>query len=232
MKKCARSISLLLTLAMILSVMLCVGAVGASAAEEELEHVDLVMYLLGDRTPDFDKVFDKINEKLEAEINATLQVKFMGWGEYEQQYPLLFASDEFDIIYSADWAFYNSQASKQGFWEITREALEQYAPLTAETMYEDAWEQAKVDGKVYMLPMNYKELTAYVFMVRGDLMEKYGIEKIESMDDMEAYLDAIAQNEPSMIPLTSAPTSTTGCSTTCSTRPAPGTTWRRSTPSS
>ena len=201
MKKCAKSISLLLTLAMILSVTLCVGAVGASAAEEELEHVDLVMYLLGDRTPDFDKVFEQINEKLEAEINATIEVKFMGWGEYEQQYPLLFASDEFDIIYSADWAFYNSQASKQGFWEITREALEQYAPLTAETMYEDAWEQAKVDGKVYMLPMNYKELTAYVFMVRGDLMDKYGIEKIESMDDMEAYLDAIAQNEPSMIPL-------------------------------
>lgn len=173
-----------------------------SAEEATLKEVKLVMYLLGDRTPDFDLVFEKINEKMKEKINATIEVKFMGWGEYEQKYPLVFASGEdFDLIYSADWAMYNSQASKQGFYEITQETLENYAPMTAETMYKDAWEQAKVDGKVYMLPMNYKELTAYVFFVRGDLMKKYGIEKVESMEDIEAYLDAVAQNEPSMIPL-------------------------------
>lgn len=126
----------------------------------------------------------------------------MGWGEWEQKYPLVFASGEdFDLIYSADWAMYNTQASKQGFYEITKDELEKYAPLTAESIYEDAWEQAKVDGKVYMLPMNYKELTAFVFLVRGDLMEKYGIEKVETMDDVENYLDQIAKNEPSLIPL-------------------------------
>ena len=43
--------------------------------------------------------------------------------------------------------------------------------MTAQTMYPEAWEQAKVGGKVYMLPMNYKEITAYVYMVRGDLMD-------------------------------------------------------------
>ncbi len=173
-----------------------------TAEPPALEEVKLVMYLLGDRTPDFDLVFEKINEKLKAQINATIEVKFMSWGEWEQKYPLVFASgEEFDLIYSADWAMYNAQASKQGFYEITREALETYAPLTAQTIYEDAWEQAKVDGKAYMLPMNYKELTAYVFFVRGDLMEKYGIDKVETMDEFEAYLDAIAQNEPSMIPL-------------------------------
>ena len=169
---------------------------------ETLDEVTLTMYLLGDRTADFDLVFEKINEKMKEKINATIEVKFMGWGEYEQKYPLVFASgEEFDLIYSADWAMYNSQASKQGFYEITEEMLQTYAPLTAETMYEDAWEQAKVNGKVYMLPMNYKELTAYVFFVRGDLMDKYGIEKVETMEDVEAYLDAIAQNESSMIPL-------------------------------
>ncbi|MBR5969623.1 MAG: ABC transporter substrate-binding protein [Lachnospiraceae bacterium] len=171
-------------------------------AAETPEEVTLTMYLLGDRTPDFDLVFDKINEKMKAEINATLEVKFMGWGEYEQKYPLVFASGEdFDLIYSADWAMYNAQASKQGFYEITKEMLETYAPKTAATIYDDAWEQSKVDGKVYMLPMNYKELTAYVFFVRGDLMEKYGIDQVNSIDDIEAYLQAVADNDPGMIPL-------------------------------
>ena len=32
-------------------------------------------------------------------------------------------------------------------------------------------------------------------------MEKYGIEKVETMDDVENYLDQIAKNEPSLIPL-------------------------------
>lgn len=173
-----------------------------TSAPDTSEEVTLTMYLIGDRPVDNDEVFAKINEKLKSEINATIDVKFMSWGEYEQKYPLIFASGEdWDIIYTADWCFYNSQATKQGFWEITEDDLKTYAPMTAETMYSEAWEQAKVDGKVYMLPMNYKEITAYVYMARGDLMDKYGIESVSSLDEAEAYMDAIAQNEPTLIPI-------------------------------
>ena len=172
------------------------------APEEALEEVTLTMYLLGDRPVDNDEVFAKINEKLKAEINATIDVKFMSWGEYEQKYPLIFASgEEWDIIYTADWCFYNSQATKQGFWEITEEALKTYAPMSAETMYAEAWEEAKVDGKVYMMPMNYKEITSYVWIARGDLMDKYGIKSVASLDEAEAYMQAIVDNEPTYIPL-------------------------------
>ena len=84
---------------------------------------------------------------------------------------------------------------------MTKEALEKYAPMTAETMYEEAWEQSKVNGKAYMLPMNYKEITSYVYIARGDLMDKYNITSVSSLDEVETYLDAIAKNEKSMIPL-------------------------------
>ncbi len=175
----------------------------AEAAGPDIsQEVTLVMYLIGDRPVDNDEVFAKINERLKAEINATIDVKFMSWGEYEQKYPLIFASGEdWDIIYTADWCFYNAQASKQGFYEITQEALETYAPMTAETMYPEAWEQAKVNDKVYMLPMNYKEITAYVYMARGDLMDKYGISSVSTLDEAESYMDAIVKNEPSLIPI-------------------------------
>ena len=166
------------------------------------EEVTLVMYLIGDRPVDNDEVFAKINERLKAEINATIDVKFMSWSEYEQKYPLIFASGEdWDIIYTADWCFYNAQATKQGYYEITREALETYAPMSAETRYPEAGEQAKVNDKVYMLPMNYKEITAYVYMARGDLMDKYGITSVASLDEAESYMDAIVENEPSLIPI-------------------------------
>ncbi len=175
----------------------------AEAAGPDIsQEVTLVMYLIGDRPVDNDEVFAKINERLKAEINATIDVKFMSWSEYEQKYPLIFASGEdWDIIYTADWCFYNAQASKQGFYEITQEALETYAPMTAETMYPEAWEQEKVNDKVYMLPMNYKEITAYVYMARGDLMDKYGISSVSTLDEAESYMDAIVKNEPSLIPI-------------------------------
>ena len=71
--------------------------------------VTLTMYLIGDRPVDNDEVFEKINERLKAEINATIDVKFMSWSEYESKYPLIFASgEEWDIIYTADWCFYNA----------------------------------------------------------------------------------------------------------------------------
>lgn len=173
-----------------------------AAKPDTSEPVTVTMYLIGDRPVDNDEVFAKINERLQSEINTTVEVKFMGWGEYEQKYPLIFASGEdWDIIYTADWCFYNAQATKQGFYEITEDDLKTYAPMTAETMYPEAWDQAKVDGRVYMLPMNYKEITAYVYMARGDLMDKYGIKSVTGLDEAEAYMDAIAKNEPSLIPI-------------------------------
>lgn len=169
---------------------------------KSLEPVKLTMYLLGDKSPDLDLVYEEVNKKLQQDINATVEVKFLGWGEYEQKYPLIFASGEnFDLIYSADWAFYNSQATKGGFHEITQEELDKYAPQTAKSIYPEAWEQAKVDGKVYMLPQNNKELTGYVYMVRGDLMKKFGMTEIKDLQDFEKYLEGVATHEKSMIPI-------------------------------
>lgn len=166
------------------------------------ENAPLRMYLIGDKNSDFDLVYEQLNNQLLSDINATVDVSFMGWGDYMQNYPLAFASgDDFDLIFTANWCHYNSQATKSGFYEITRDALVQYAPMTAATMYEDAWDQAKVNGSVYMLPMNHKELNSYVYMVRGDLMSKYGISTIDNLDDFGGYLDAVAKNEKQITPL-------------------------------
>lgn len=214
MSKFTRIFALVLALTMTVGMLAGCGGTGdttepkdnptvdASGKPDISEEVTLTMYLIGDRPVDNDEVFAKINERLKAEINATIDVKFMSWGEYEQKYPLIFASGEdWDMIYTADWCFYNAQATKKGFWEITEDALKTYAPMTAESMYQEAWEQAKVDGKVFMLPMNYKEVTSNVYIVRGDLMDKYGIKSVASLDEVETYLDAIVKNEPTLIPL-------------------------------
>lgn len=146
MKKTAKLLALVLALVLVLSAFSACGQTGSSGSTaapssagsgtasgpDISKEVTLTMYLIGDRPVDNDLVFEKINERLKEEINATIDVKFMSWSEYEQKYPLIFASGEdWDIIFTADWCFYNAQATKQGFWEITQEALETYAPMTA-----------------------------------------------------------------------------------------------------
>ena len=133
MKKSAKLLALVLALALVLTAFTGCGGTGTSgsaatpastsgsepaAGPDISEEVTLTMYLIGDRPVDNDLVFEKINERLKEEINATIDVKFMSWSEYEQKYPLIFASGEdWDIIFTADWCFYNAQATKQGFWE-------------------------------------------------------------------------------------------------------------------
>ena len=48
------------------------GTSGDNLSADTSEHVDLTMYLIGDRTPDFDEVYAKINEILEERENRKI----------------------------------------------------------------------------------------------------------------------------------------------------------------
>lgn len=163
--------------------------------------VTLKMYMLGDKQADHDLVWGEINKRLEQSINATIDVNLLGWGEWDQKYPLLFASgDDFDLIYTANWAKYVDQTVKGGFLALSEDMLKKYAAKTYENVPQDAWKQVKVNGKIYMVPSNYVENAAFTYMIRGDLREKYGLPEVNSLDNYEKYLDGIAKNEKSILP--------------------------------
>lgn len=93
------------------------GGNGESAdAADTSEHVDLKMYLIGERTPDFDEVYGKINEILEEKLNCSISVDFLSWGEHDTKYSLLFSSQEdFDLIFTASsWCHYEQTVSLGG----------------------------------------------------------------------------------------------------------------------
>lgn len=162
--------------------------------------VNLVMYLIGEQPADYPAMLEQLNAKMQEDINATLEVRWLGWGDYKQRYPLILSSGEpFDLIFSGDWVQYQLQAKKGAFYPMD-ELLPEYAPVSYEEEPDIAWDQARVDGKIYMLPMNYTEVNPHGFVVRGDLRKKYGIGDINTLADFGAYLDAVKKNEPDMIP--------------------------------
>lgn len=161
------------------------------------EEVTLKMILLGSKPEDFDLVYEKVNEILKEQVNATLDVEFYDWGDWQQKYPLAFASGEkFDLIYTSSWAFYSEQAVKGGFLELTDDMLEKYAPESYSRITEDQWKQTRINDKIYMIPYTNKEASSELsIMVRGDLREKHNIPEVTDEASYLNYLDVIAENE-------------------------------------
>lgn len=168
-----------------------------NASNGDLKPVELKMYLIGDKPKDFDLVYGKVNEIMKEKINATLNVSFLSWGDMTTKYQLLFQSGEdFDMIFTAaGWGYYSQVATKNGFLELTEDMLKEYAPNIYENEPEEAWKQAKIDGKVYMVPNDRQEFGTGVFGVRGDLAKKYGFEAIDSYETLEKYMAAVAEGE-------------------------------------
>ena len=54
--------------------------------------------------------------------------------------------------------------------------------------------------KIYGIPLTQSFGGNTLVYIRGDLREKYGLDPVTDMDSFVAYLQAIVDNEPSMIP--------------------------------
>ena len=102
------------------------GSASDAGGADTSEHVDLKMYLIGERTPDFDEVYGKINEILEEKLNCSISVDFLSWGEHDTKYSLLFSSKEdFDLIFTASsWCHYEQTVSLGGFYPLSEEFIQ------------------------------------------------------------------------------------------------------------
>ena len=168
---------------------------GTVSGEIDLsEPVELTMYLLGDRTPDFDEVYGEINKILAEKLNTTVKVEFLGWGEHDTMYSMLFAGGEdFDLIFTASsWGHYESTVAMDGFYPLSEEFIQAYAPDIWKVVPELAWDQAKIDGTIYMVPNYQNEFGQDVLAVRGDLMDEYGVSQITNWDELVDFYKACA----------------------------------------
>ena len=163
------------------------GAEGVVA--DTSEHVDLKMYLIGDRSADFDEVYGEVNKILEEKLNCSISVDFLSWSEHETKYSLLFSSGEpFDLIFTASsWAHYEQTAGMGGFYPLSEEFIKTYAPGVWEVLPEVAWNQAKIKGEAYMVPYLNKDYVSNTLAIRGDLLEKYGITSVSNWDEYKAF---------------------------------------------
>ncbi|MBN2547438.1 MAG: DUF3502 domain-containing protein [Spirochaetes bacterium] len=191
-----------LVIVLILSVLILIFIAGCTKGVSTKKAVKLTGYLLGAPPAGMPNVMAALNEKLNKDINAAMEINYIGWGDFQSKYPLMLTSgQDFDWIYTANWAFYFQQAAKGAFLEITEDMLKTYMPRHYKALPKHAYNETKVNGKMYMIPTSTPDRKIPVTMIRGDLRKKYNVPEIKKYSDLEKYFEAIKANEKEMIPM-------------------------------
>ena len=169
----------------------------AEAKELDLsEQVDFVFYVMGDAPQDEELVEDALNEKLLEKCNATVDMQFSTWTDFQQKYANEITAQNADLIYIANWLDYGQLASSGAFEELD-DLLDTVAPELKETVGDSLLNQCRVDGKIYAIPNTWAEYICPGVKYREDLRAKYDLPVPDSLDNLEAYLLGIKENEPS-----------------------------------
>lgn len=186
--------------AFVMASMILAASLATSLAAQD--QTKIVGYLLGSAPSGTPDVVSAVNAKLKTDLGVKLELNYIGWNEVNSKYPLVLASGEgVDWVYAASWNNYATQAVRGGFMELTPAMLQKYMPRHWKATPPEAWAQAKVNGKIFMIPTSTPDRKIPVAIIRGDLRKKYGIPPISNIKDLEPYLRAVKEHNPDIIPI-------------------------------
>jgi putative aldouronate transport system substrate-binding protein len=80
------------------------------------------------------------------------------------------------------------------------ELFPKYAPNLYNKYSKAELDSATVNGKLIAIPSQFPRAIISTAMVRNDLLKKYGIKSINSLDEYEAFLKLVKEKEPDLIP--------------------------------
>ncbi len=162
--------------------------------------VTLKFLLDGSKSKADDSVIAAVNEKLEADgYDFAIETTYID--DYSSKLALDVAGGvEYDIAWAHSTTL-SEMVSKKVFQPITQ-YLDEYAPDIMENTPDYVIDGGTVKGEVYALPRNIPmSYFNWVYLIRGDLREEFGIDKITTIEQFEQYLEAVKENYPDMYPI-------------------------------
>lgn len=169
------------------------------SGNDESEPYTVTMVLQGTQQPDEERIESKINEILEKEVNAKLDIVVLPWASATQQLQLMLSGDEkIDCFYSN--GSNASQYMSSGQIVDLSELIDKYGKNVKEIFGEDILDANSMDGFVYGLPVQIERGSIPAVYMRKDLVEKYGIDTsaIKEPKDMEQVFEKVKAGEPDM----------------------------------
>lgn len=160
------------------------------------KHVTLSLYLYGSPGVKNEEILAEINRKLTEDINTSIEIKYIDWGDVATKYPLIWASGEsFDMAYASITApvpYYT--LAKQGSLYDVSEMLEKYAPTLNAAIPETSWTAATSGDGIYGIPTLGAGYSVNGFVYNKANCEAWGIDEVTDLDSLIAYCDASVAN--------------------------------------
>ena len=151
-----------------------------------------------------EEVIASLNRILEKKINAKLDIYYIGWNDYLNNYnnTLSDGSVDIDLVGTgADWLDTWLNAKKGYYLPLSEEMLEKYCPKTYHDVTSYQWDKCRYNGTIYCIPENgYTQWTNHGFIYRGDIADKCGVGEIDNWSELTRYMRYVAVNYPEMIP--------------------------------
>lgn len=149
-------------------------------------------------------VQEALNQILLEKINATVKLVPINGGEYQQKVNLMLQSgEEMDLFVTGTGLGYNVQAAT-GLLIPLDNLIENYGQGLKEAVDQKYLNAAKSsDGQVYGVPTLRSFAGQTGFVMRKDLVDKYGIDisSVTATKDIEPILKTIYDNEPEIAPI-------------------------------
>lgn len=203
MKK--RILAAMLTLSMVVSMTAC-GNSEAEGSKDSAknngngdEPYTVTMVLNGSTQPDEERIEQKINEILEPELNANLDIVVLPWASASQQLQLMLSGDEkIDVFYTN--ATNAVQYMNAGQIMDMSELIDKYGTNIKQIYGEDIAKINQMEGFVYGVPNQIERGSIPAIFMRKDLVEKYNIDttQIKEPKDLESVFETVKAGEPDM----------------------------------
>jgi len=179
------------------------GPASASSGTE-LKPVELTWYYPQNaENPDLKLVNDEVNKITQVKINATIKLKPIDFGNYEQKMNTIVASGEaFDLIWTSNWLFKFDTNQKKGVFAPLDDLLNTVGKDLYATMQEKFWNDAKQEGSIYAVPNFQISASRPSFVLQKRFVDKYNFDthSIKKIEDLEPFLKTIKENEPGITP--------------------------------
>lgn len=176
------------------------SAASSSSEASSLKPYHLVMIFPGSTPKDLDAVNKKMSEYLTDKINATIELRPIDWGAWNDKTNLLFASKEqLDVMWTSSWMGLGQQVAKGQIMPLD-ELLASYGQGIKAILDPDVVEGGKIDGKVYGAVTNKEFASNRGIVMRKDLVDKYNIDvsQLKTLADFGPVFEKIKQGEPGM----------------------------------
>lgn len=172
-------------------------------SESELKPYQISLVYPGTPQTDEKKIEEALNKLLTEKINATIDLRPIDWGAWDDKVNLMIASrEEVDIIFTAQWNGHANNVTKGAFIELNQ-LIDEYGKGITESLDPVFLKGAEINGKNYGVPTNKELAAAGGIVYRKDVTDELGIDmtNVKTPQDLDAVYAIVKEKKPELTPL-------------------------------